>query len=42
MDPSRISQQYITVNNRYIIDRRLGIGSFGEIYVGIDRFLKKR
>jgi serine/threonine protein kinase len=30
---------YITINNQYVLGKQLGLGSFGEIYVGIDKKL---
>lgn len=30
---------YIMINNKYILGKQLGVGSFGEIYVGIDKSL---
>lgn len=34
-----MDHDYIMINNRYVLGKQLGIGSFGEIYVGIDRSL---
>lgn len=33
------NRDYILINNQYVLGRQLGVGSFGEIYVGIDRKL---
>jgi len=34
-----MNNNYILINNRYILGKQLGIGSFGEIFVGIDKTL---
>lgn len=34
-----MNHDYIMINNRYVLGKQLGTGSFGEIYIGIDRTL---
>lgn len=34
-----MENDYIMINNRYVLGKQLGIGSFGEIYIGIDKNL---
>lgn len=32
-----MNHEYIVINNRYVLGKQLGTGSFGEIYLGIDK-----
>lgn len=35
-----MSGNYIIINNKYVLGKQLGVGSFGEIYIGIDKTQK--
>ena len=35
-----LNSYYLAINNRYVLGRQLGVGSFGEIYLAIDREAK--